>query len=89
MTQADALSRRPDFVPEHDMDNENITMLPNELFVQLVDLDLQEKISNCNDLDTDATEALKTILEKGPSIIKGELDDWTMETINQRKIGIT
>ena len=41
MIQSDALSRRPDFVPEEDNDNEDIMMLPDNLFVNLIDLDLQ------------------------------------------------
>ena len=40
MVQSDALSRRPDFTPEEDTDNENITMLPDELFVNLIDAEL-------------------------------------------------
>ena len=29
MVQSDALSRRPDHIPEQDTDNEDVTMLPN------------------------------------------------------------
>ena len=36
MIQSDALSRWPDFIPDKDMDNEDITMLPNNLFIQLI-----------------------------------------------------
>jgi hypothetical protein len=41
MIQSDALSRRPDYIPEIDEDNENITMLPDGLFINLIDVDLQ------------------------------------------------
>ena len=69
MVQSDALSRRPDFTPEEDTDNENITVLPNELFVNLIDTELQERILTCEKLDSDAMEALKILLEDGPTTI--------------------
>ena len=40
MVQSDALSRWPDLCPEEDNDNEDIVMLPDELFVSLIDTDL-------------------------------------------------
>ena len=42
MIQSDALSRRPDYIPDEDNDNEDITMLPNNLFVNLIDVELQQ-----------------------------------------------
>ena len=44
MIQSDALSRQPDFIPDKDTDNEDITMLPDNLFIQLLDIDLQRQI---------------------------------------------
>jgi hypothetical protein len=41
MVLSDALSRRPDHCPDEDHDNEDITMLPDNLFVNLLDTDLQ------------------------------------------------
>ena len=58
MVQSDALSRRPDLCPEEDNDNEDIVMLPDELFVSLIDTDLQERIAMADDLDGNAAEAL-------------------------------
>jgi hypothetical protein len=62
MIQSDALSRRPDHCPDEDNDNEDITMLPDNLFVNLIDTDLQEKIAISDDLDESATEAMKFLL---------------------------
>ena len=42
MIQSDALSRRPDYIPEKDDDNEDVVLLPEELFISLIDTDLQE-----------------------------------------------
>ena len=41
MIQSDTLSRRPGFIPDKDMDNEDIVMLPDNLFIQLLDVNLQ------------------------------------------------
>ena len=45
MILSDALSRRPDFCPDEDHDNEDVVMLPDHMFLQLIDLDLQQKIA--------------------------------------------
>jgi hypothetical protein len=81
MAQSDALSRRPDFIPEIDNDNEDITMLPDNLFVNLIDIDLQQQIANCATMDKDAMEAITTLLEWGPANVRNDLNDWTLETV--------
>ena len=84
--QSDALSRRPDFTPKEDTDNENITMLPNELFISLIDTELQDQILACEKLDSDAMEALKVLLEEGPTTIQNQLPDWTVERVEGKQI---
>jgi len=42
MIQSDALSQRPDHIPEGDDDNENIVMLPDTLFVNAINTDPDE-----------------------------------------------
>ena len=66
MVQSDALSRRPDLCPEKDNDNKDIIMLPDELFVSLIDIDLQERIAMADDLDGNAAEALKLLWKAPP-----------------------
>ena len=80
MVQSDTLSRRPDYIPEEDTDNDDVTMLPEGLFVNLINTELQEQIVNCDKIDKDASEALITLLGKG------KIEDWTMEKFNDRKI---
>ena len=80
MVQSDALSRRPDLCPDEDTDNENIVMLPDEMFVNLIDMDLQNRIAIANDLDGDAAEALKLLLEEAPTEMTTSLQDWKLET---------
>ena len=77
LIQSNTLSQRPDFIPEKDTDND-IIMLPENLFINLIDIDLQQWITNTKDLDTDAMEALTTLLEQGPKIVQQELGDWTI-----------
>ena len=73
MIQSDALSRRPDYVPDEDNNNKDITMLPNSLFINLIDLDLQKCITNCKDMDQDATKALMLLLEQKPATLRNNL----------------
>ena len=82
MYQSDALSRRPDHIPDGDTDNEDVTMLPDSLFVNLIDTELQQQIANSKTLDTNAAEALKLLLEDGPTELTDDLSDWTTEDLN-------
>ena len=61
-------------------------MLPDDLFINLIDLDLQKRISAAEDLDHDATEALKTLLNSGPDPISSSLNDWTIEDFDRQNI---
>ena len=44
MIQSDALSRQPDFIPDEDHDNENRILLPEDMFINLIDTNLQDRI---------------------------------------------
>ena len=82
MVQSDTLSRRPDLCPDEDNDNEDIIMLPDDMFLNLIDTNLQEGIAMSNDLDGNAAEALELLLEQGPTTMTVGLNDWTIETQN-------
>jgi len=82
MFQSDALSRRPDHIPEKDDDNEDITILPDSLFINLIDTELQQQIADSKSLNTNATKALKLLLEDGPTELTDDLTDWTTEDLN-------
>ena len=56
-------------------------MLPDELFVSLINTDLQERIAMADDLDGNAAEALKL-----PTAMTTGLEDWTLEEVNGRNI---
>ena len=61
-------------------------MLPDLLFPQLIDVDLQTQIANTKDLDVEVTDTLTTILEQGPATIRWELGDWTVEKFEGHNI---
>ena len=70
MILSDTLSWQPDFVPEKDTDNEDIILLPDQLFINLIDIQLQQEIANTDNLDTNATTAIMLLLGKGPTDLK-------------------
>ena len=85
MTQADALSRRSDHCPKDDHDNEDIILLPDDLFVNLLDLELQDQILEAMDLDFDVSSALEKLLVGELSNLRNDLDDWKVENLENGK----
>ena len=83
MIQSDALSRRPDHCPNEDNDNDDIIILPNDMFVNLIDTELQRRIAESDNLDENATEALKLLLENG---FTTEVKDWEGQSSNGRNV---
>ena len=61
-------------------------MLPDEMFVNLIDTDLQERIAIANNLDGNAAEALNLLLEKAPAEMTTGLEDQRLENTNGRNI---
>ena len=86
MVQSDALSRRPDHMPEEDHDNEDVVLLPDTLFVNLLDMDLQQRIANATDFDFDVAKAVEALLDNGPVTLRNDLEDWKMEEKDGRRI---
>ena len=86
MILADTLSRRPDMIPDEDHDNEDIILLPNNLFINLIDTELQRKIANSTDMDIDVANALKSLLGQGPTNLQKDLDDWKIDIFDEKNI---
>ena len=85
MVQSEALSRRPDLCPDDDNDKEDIVMLPNSMFLNLIDTTLQDKIANANDLDQQAIDVLNSLLNDtltAPSPLKNDLQYWSFTEEN-------
>ena len=45
----DALSRRPDLIPKENNNNKQITLLPESLFVNTIDLAIADKIAKSSE----------------------------------------
>ena len=72
MIQSDALSQQLDLIPAMDHDNENMMLLPDNLFLNL----LQEHILNLGQVDN----FLKTFSSTDPPF--GSPGDWKLELVN-------
>jgi hypothetical protein len=79
MVQSDALSQRADLHPDEDNDNEDMTLLPDELFMKVIDTEMHSLLVATlmkDDLVKAAVEALKM---GGIPPIKSTLTDWKLE----------
>jgi len=86
MIQSDALSRRPDFYLDDDDNNTDITLLLDDLFVNLVNLELQQRIANSDSYDSTAADAIKLLLDDEPSAAQSDLSDWTIDHVDDKPI---
>jgi hypothetical protein len=66
-------------------DNKDVIVLPKHLFVNLIDMELQ-KIANAKNMNYDAAEAIKELLEQGPREAKKDLMDWEVEEFEGKNI---
>ena len=86
MIQSDTLSRRPDYIPEEDNDNMDRILLPENMFVNLMDMDLQDRIVNSDKYDYDVKNTLELLLENGPNPLRQDLEDWRLEKHSDRNV---
>ena len=56
------------------------------MFLNLLDIGLQERIINAKDFDFDVRNAILILLEDGPSSIRNELEDWKLEDKDGKKV---
>ena len=61
-------------------------MLPKQLFANLIDMDLQKRIATSIPFDYDAAEAMKTLLQEGPTTLRQDLSDWEIEEFDGKHI---
>ena len=61
-------------------------MLPDNTFLNLINMDLQQKITMMDDLDGSAAEALKLLLETAPTSMTKGLEDWKIKATNGQNI---
>ena len=65
MVQSDALSRRPDHIPENDNDNEDVVLLPDTLFIRVINNELQGMIKTATTTDDLVTNISDIFSKKG------------------------
>jgi hypothetical protein len=68
MILSDTLSRRPDHCPEENETKEQI-LLSDDLFLNLLDINLRDRIMKNKDYDFDITRAIELLQEEGPTSI--------------------
>jgi hypothetical protein len=66
------------------MEEKDKVVLPDNLFINLLDTELQEQILNGKELDLDVKNAIKTLMEEGPTSLKNDLQDWKIEEIEKQ-----
>src|SRR5277367_4052640 len=86
MIQSDALSRRPDHGLDAEHDNEDMVLLPDHLFLNLLDLDMQKRILTSKTMDSDIGKILLTLLDDGPNTLRNDLKDWRVETVDGNNV---
>ena len=86
MVQSDALYHRSDFYLNEDNDNEDVTLLLNNLFVNLIDIDLQRRIAASDTYDWTAADTIKLLQADGPTEAQTDLSDWMVEHIDNKPI---
>jgi hypothetical protein len=57
------------------MNEEDMVVLPDNLFINLLDTKLQEQILNGKELDLDVKNAIKTLMKEGPTSLKNDLQN--------------
>jgi hypothetical protein len=67
------------------MKEEDKVVLPDNLFINLLDTELQEQILNGKELDLDVKNAIGTLMKEGPTSLKNDLEDWKTEEIDGQK----
>jgi hypothetical protein len=84
MVLSNALSRRLDHCPEEDETKEKI-LLTDDLFLNLLNIDLRDRIMRNKEYDFDVTKAIELLQEEGPTSIQNNLEDWKIKEVDDQK----
>ena len=75
----DALSQQPNLIPKIDNDNKGVTLLPQSLFVSLIDAELSNKITKSSEKDPLVLNTLQALDGEVSTQFRSQLSDWTYE----------
>jgi len=78
MIQSDALSRQPDHITD-EINNDDIIVLPNDIFIKMIDLKLQDEIKNETAKDDFFAKSVQAMKENGPLPIRSSLEEWKIK----------
>jgi hypothetical protein len=84
MILSDELFRRPDHCPEEDETKEEI-LLPDNLFLNLLDVNLRDRITKNKEYNFYVTKAIGLLQEEGLTSIQNDLEDWKIEEVDNQK----
>ena len=85
MIQSDSLSQRLDHGTDKSTGREDQILLPDSLFVNILDIDLQEHILNAKDLDINIKNIIETIQKNGPTNLLNDITNWRIKKIKGQK----
>ena len=80
MVQSDALSRRPDLCPDEDTDNGDKVLLPDTMFVRLIDTELKDLIANNDRLDNVILDAIQAMQNGERLPMNSRMNDWKLDS---------
>ena len=78
MIQSNSLSCHPDHIL-NDTDNDDVIVLPDNIFICLLDLDLQDKILQKTINDEFFSKAVTSLRDHSPTPIHSALKDWSSD----------
>ena len=67
LARPDALSRRPDLINKNTNDNDQVTLLPKSLFINIINTAVADKIAKSSEKDPIVLKALQALDEELPS----------------------
>ena len=69
-----------------DNHNENRILLSEDMFIHLINTNLQDRITNTENYDFDIKNTLEMLLETGPHTLQHDLEDWKLEKHNNKNV---
>jgi len=75
MIQSDAISQQPDHITD-EIDNDDIIVLPDNIFIKMVNLELQNEVREETTKDDFFVKALLAVKENSPLPIRSKLEHW-------------
>ena len=76
----DTLFRRPDLIPKDNGDNDQVTLLPESLFINIIDLAIANKVAKSSEKDPIILKTLEAMDKDLLTQFRSRLSDWSYDT---------